>query len=496
MSLSVPLRRSLSQVGPMTPVHHKIGEQRSAAHCLLLPQFWLLALLLAGSSAHAAEAARSYYVEPGTYGTQRESDPPAYVANVGSTLKNSLTWLDSGAEYRLRYEYRDDDIRRLDATDIDNLLLLRTRAWIGIKEVLDPLRFAFELTDSRERLTQFPSDNRNVNEMEFIQGYAELHFTDVLGPDPRGNTRPLVMRAGRMAFEALDRRLVGRNEWRNTSNSFTGMRVQLGNDNNDWAVEAWSLHPLTRLLEAVDKPNLDVRFDAVIAHWRPWSPALTLEPFYFRLRQQASAANGFRQRDLLAPALRLYGHLADSAVNYDISLMKQHGSDGGQPVDARSLTAEIGYTWRNHAWRPRLSAFYGYASGDENPNDNRSERFERFFGFGRPWSANDYIVYENISTPKARVEFKPRHDLRVDFGEDCIALAAADLATIDSKIQRIPNFQKTQRRKKDWLRGPLHFFPRLSGSSLGSEEERDDKSEFSVKSGEFNNEASECKTCN
>ena len=87
----------------MTPVHHKIGEQRSAAHCLLLPRFSLFVLLLAGSAAHAAEAARSYYVEPGTYGTQRESDPPAYVANVGSTLKNSLTWLDSGAEYRLRY---------------------------------------------------------------------------------------------------------------------------------------------------------------------------------------------------------------------------------------------------------------------------------------------------------------------------------------------------------------------------------------------------------
>lgn len=382
-------------------------------------------LLASSNAAHAADAASSYYDEAGSYGSQRESDPPAYVKNVGSALKNTLTWLDAGAEYRLRYEYRDDDIRRLDPTDTDTPLLLRTRAWIGIRNVIDPLRFGFELTDSRERITHYPSDNRNVNEMEFIQGYAELHFDDVLKPDPRGNARPLVMRAGRMAFEVLDRRLVGRNEWRNTSNSFSGVRVQLGNDNNNWAVEAWSLHPLTRLLEAVDKPNLDVRFDAVLLHLRPWSPALTLEPFYFHLQQQASIATGFRQRDLHAPALRLYGHLADSAVNYDINVMQQHGSDGVQQVDASSLTAEIGYSWINHAWRPRLSAFYGYASGDENPNDNRSERFERFFGFARPWSADDYFVYENLHTPKLKLELQPFKGVRLEVGYNWYRLASS-----------------------------------------------------------------------
>jgi len=35
-------------------------------------------------------------------------------------------------------------------------------------------------------------------------------------------------------------------------------------------------------------------------------------------------------------------------------------------------------------------------------------------------------------------------NLRFDFGEDGIALLAGDLASIDSEIQRIPNFQKAQ----------------------------------------------------
>jgi hypothetical protein len=388
------------------------------------PSALAFALLAAPAATIAADAPRSYYVEPGTLGTQRETDPPAYVKNVGATRKNSLTWLDAGLEYRLRYEYRDDDLRRVNPNDIDKPLLRRTRAWLGVKEVLDPLRFAVELTDSRENASHYQPDNRDVNEMEFIQGYAELYFPSLFANDPRGNARPLSIRAGRMAFEALDRRMVARNEWRNTTNNFEGVRVQLGNDNNDWAVEGWSFHPITRLLEDTDKPNLDVRFNALIAHWRPWSPSLTIEPHYFQLKQDGSAANAFRERNIFAPGLRVHGRFANNAWNYDITVMKQHGTDGGQQVDGESLTAEIGYTWADLKWRPRLSAFYGYASGDKNPNDNRNDRFERFFGFGRPWSSDDYIVFENIHSPKLKLEFQPITGVRVDGGYNFYRLAS------------------------------------------------------------------------
>ena len=75
----------------------------------------------------------------------------------------------------------------------------------------------------------------------------------------------------------------------------------------------------------------------------------------------------------------------------------------------------MGYTFA-HPWKPRLSLFYGYASGDRDPDDNQNNRFERFFGFARPWSADDYIVFENLSTPKIRLELQPAKDLRIDTG--------------------------------------------------------------------------------
>ena len=376
--------------------------------------------VLVSQAGNAAPAAATYYVEPGTYGTQRETDPPAYVRNIGD-----LDWLQAGFEYRLRYEYRDDDIRRIPVDSLDEPFLQRIRGYVGIKNVLDPLRFAVEFTDSRRNRSQFVRDDRDVNEMEIIQGYAELFFPAALGQDPKGNDRPFSLRVGRMAFEELDRRLIARNDWRNTTNNFDGLRVILGQDSNNWELDLMSLHPVTRQLTSLDRPNQDQLFNAVIGHWRTMAPLLTLEPHFMQLRQQGSAANNNRERNIKAPGLRLYGRTGTTnIINYDISFMSQFGEDGVEDQEAEAFTAEVGYTWQQHPWRPRLSAFYGYASGDRTPLDNTNNRFERFFGFARPWSSDDYIIFENIHAPKVKIEFQPFAGWRIDAGYSAFWLAS------------------------------------------------------------------------
>jgi hypothetical protein len=87
--------------------------------------------------------------------------------------------------------------------------------------------------------------------------------------------------------------------------------------------------------------------------------------------------------------------------------------------DAYAYNIEVGYSMK-HPWKPRLSVFYGLATGDENQNDTKNQRFERLFGFARPWSNDDYIQMENIRTPKIRLEFEPKfsllNNLKVDTG--------------------------------------------------------------------------------
>lgn len=382
----------------------------------------------------AAKLAQSgYYVERRSYGTGRETEPPRYVKQANKTwLKDydalaDIDWLDIGLDYRFRYENRDNDFRRTKES-IDEPFLLRTRGFVAIKNILDPLRFTLEVEDARRNHSQFTRDfdTRDINLAEPIQAYAELYFNDsLLGKDDLNKARPISLKYGRHAFELTDRRLVARNEWRNTTNNFQGLRTHVGQAKNDWEVEAFALQPVQRLNNQLDEKDDSQHFYGVVADWRGWSNYITLEPYYFLLKQDGdkvkldtngntASANTRINREIHTAGLRAYGILPDSGFDYDVNAVKQWGSqdrlgNNGRFIakldhKAHAYNAEIGYTFKN-AWKPRLSAFYGVAAGDKNQNDTKNQRFERLFGFARPWSNDDYIQMENIRTPKVRAEF-------------------------------------------------------------------------------------------
>jgi hypothetical protein len=396
----------------------------------------------------AEEAAQrnGYYKEAGSYGTKRIPTPPPYSVNLSKTgidAVRDITWLDVGLEQRIRYEHRDDDIRRSNpladagpaarrayAGGVDEPVLLKTRAYLGLKEVLDPFRFAVEVQDSRRYNSRFAEDNRDVNEFEFISAYGELFFKDALGKDDLGNNRPLSIKAGRFNFEFLDRRLLASNEWRNTTNTFQGFQAALGQDKNDWSLDGLALQPLDRLKYNTDKPIEQQWFYGAIGHWRKWSKWITLEPYYLGLRKaDTQDPGGLDNRDIHSPALRAYGFIPGTGFNWDMDAIYQFGRSANRRTgrseehEAFAFTFEAGYTF-DHPWKPRISAQYGYASGDKDPNDTQNNRFERFFGFARPWSADDYVVMENISAPKIRLEFQPRKNLSVDTGVGLYWLAS------------------------------------------------------------------------
>jgi hypothetical protein len=392
-------------------------------------RFWMMgacmltAAVLSDSSMAVENEADTYYRAPGSYSSARDPDVPRYARrapDIGWGLLENAHWLDIGLDYRFRYEHRDDDLRRGQAL-LDESLLHRTRAYVGVHDVLDPFRFAVEMQDSRRYNSEFPRDNRDVNEFQLIRLYAELYFDSALGVDALGNGRPLSLRYGIHNFEFLDRRLIGNNQWRNTANVFQGFQGALGQEKNDWQLDLLAVQPLQRELYTWDEPVKDQWMYAAIGHWRRWSDIITLEPYYLALHQ--SAYDGVAERTVHSPGLRGYGIAGKSGFDYDFSLTYQFGSNGGQDVRAYAGTMEVGYRFQQ-PWSPRLSFFYSYASGDRDPNDNEDNRFERFFGFGRPWSANDYIFYENISTPKLRLELAPDKKVHIDLGYSFYWLAS------------------------------------------------------------------------
>lgn len=366
----------------------------------------------------------TYFQRARSYATTPESDPPRYVRNMAKTeypLFKDLHWLDFGLDHRTRFELRDGDIRRNNLLT-DYPFLLRTRAYVGIKNILDPFRMAVEFQDSRGYNSEFPRDNRDWNPYELIQTYGELYFKDALGKDDLGNNRPIRIRGGRMAWEAVDRRLLGNNQWRNTTNNFEGFRVTFGQEANDWEFDAWGVQPVIRDIDDFDGRNKSQWFYGAIGHWRKWSDVITIQPYFMGLKQDGREGRQ-PERDIYSPAIRAYGVLPNTNIDFDLHTIYQFGRDNGLKKSAWSYLLEFGYTFK-HDWKPRLSAFYGFVSGDRDPKDHVDNRFERFFGFARPWSPDDYIVMENIKAPKIVFEFSPHKDVSIDGGYSWFWLAS------------------------------------------------------------------------
>ncbi len=432
-------------------MHNKSGiNKQCTIHCKPTLPHLVISTLLMGTGfplAYADDIAKtSYYVERKSYGTSIETEPPKYVKQLNKTWLNQydslkdISWLDIGLDYRMRYENRDNDFRRPKDV-IDEPILLRTRGFIAIKDILDPLRFTLEVEDSRRNHSQFSRDfdTRDVNYAEPIQAYAELYFKETfLGKDDLGNNRPISIKAGRHAFEQVDKRLIARNNYRNTTNTFQGVRATIGQKSNDYQIEAFAFNPIQRFTDQLDQRNDSQKFYGVVGDWRSWSELVTLQPYYYLLEQDGDKMkldlNGREEtnisrkidRTIHTAGLRAYGVLGKTGWDYDANYVTQLGKQDTSLTnktridhEAYGYNAELGYTF-NHAWKPRLSAFFGLATGDKRAADHKNQRFERLFGFARPWSNTDTFEMSNIRTPKLRLEFEPSvsfiNNLKIDTG--------------------------------------------------------------------------------
>lgn len=370
----------------------------------------------------------SYHQRSNSYATNPDSDPPRYVrklSEIGIAKFNDITWLEVGLEHRTRYEWRNNDVRRIEGGE-DNPIFLRNRAWIGIKDILDPFRFAVEFQDSRVVNNKHAITDQERNEYDLLNAYGELYFKKGLGVDDRNQDRPIRFRVGRMAYEATDRRFIARNEWRNTTNTFEGFRLNLGREANDWEIDLFGMQPVRRLQTKFDEANDHLWFYGAIGTWRKWSDIVTIQP-YFMGQKQTADPNGFTATNRLdrlihMPGFRAYGKVSN-LFDFDVSYNHQLGYSGSNRVDAQGYTIELGKTFE-HVWKPRVGLFYGYASGDKNPNDNVDNRFDRFFGFARPWSADHYVIYENLKSPKIRFELVPTQKLGFELGYGAYWLAS------------------------------------------------------------------------
>ena len=399
--------------------------------CFLLAPF--------AGPAQSQAFARPVLAEPPSSAEGKDDKPaPAEPFRLHSAL-HAPDWLLLSGSQRTRYEGLLHQFRPgLDRSD--QAILLRTLLTLGAR--FRALSLVGELQDARAYLTDEQSGISTivVNALEPLQAYVGFHRDEVFGWEGA-----LDLRVGRQSMDVGSRRLIARNRFRNTIQSYTGVTSRFrspgGTELFAFAVLPVSIEPengdRAALLEnriQLDRERLGLSlWGALFA--RPLRQDIALEAYFFGLHERDGTGYPTRNRRLYTQGLRLVRGVGEGVWDVDIESVLQLGTrrsstDPADVQDRRVLAnfqhAALGYTF-DVAWSPRLSAELDYASGDAGSTHGRNERFDSLFGprradFG-PTNLYGPLGRENIISAGLRlgVEPDPRLDGYVSFRANWLA---------------------------------------------------------------------------
>jgi hypothetical protein len=227
---------------------------------------------------------------------------------------------------------------------------------------------------------------------------------------------------GRFTLDVGRRRLVARNGMRNTTNTFDGV--------HGWvtARDGSSLQAFFSRPVRLDPYELD-RSQSSRIFWGAWLTVgrwRLVQAELHALRLDESARTATRRR-LTTLGGRLYKAPSPGEADYETELAWQGGTRSGQEHRALLVHLEVGFSLRGT--RSRLVAFYTHASGDEDPDDDRSEGFDTLFGARRfeyaPTGIYGPFFRGNIQGPGLRALYSPTPPVEIMAGYRALWLSQA-----------------------------------------------------------------------
>lgn len=351
----------------------------------------------------------------------------ALVAPVGAladtpTLQSAIGDPDNfklSSSVRVRYETLGGQPRAGFRSE-EEMLSLRSTLFAEY----DPgvMRIGAELYDSRSWLSEAGTvlSTTDVNTLELVQAYVGADFDA-----PFGQGSKLGVQLGRMTLNLGSRRLVAADDYRNTTNGYTGLRADLKTTGGITATAIYML-PQVRLPDNL--PSLldnDAHWDRESFDLQLWGGLVaqpntlfgaTAEIGYFGLFERDRPDAATRNRELDNFSARLIRDPKAGRFDFELEGIYQTGTvrastaPNAPVLDVRAwfVHADAGYTFPGKA-KLRLSLEYDRASGD-GPG-RKYGRFDTLFGMRRaelaPAGLYNAVGRANISTPGIRAEIAP-----------------------------------------------------------------------------------------
>ncbi len=332
-------------------------------------------------------------------------------------------WLHVSGLARLRVETLADGLRPGAPRD-ETVVMSRVTLMADIGD--GPVHLIGEIWDSRvfniraDRLGPSLVGANDINTLEPVQ----LHLRADLGA-PFGKDSHAMLTVGRMVLNLGSRRIIAADDYRNTTNGYTGVRLDLTPVKDLEATLVWTM-PQQRLPDApaqaqasgfaLDRENFALQLWGGIALWRRAAGNLNLELSGFQLSERDTPQLATRDRNLATIDARAFVPPAPGRFDVEIEGAWQWGRSrpglnnavARAEVAAWYLHADAGFTFWG-GWKPRLSAEFDVVSGDRP--GGKYTRFDTVFGMRRadfsPGSILGYIGRANLLAPGLRLEVEP-----------------------------------------------------------------------------------------
>jgi len=384
-----------------------------------------LAALASAATATAAEtssmAPRPAHSPDATLNQEDQSWPRYLHEKLGLPRE-----IDLAVDQRTRVEHLENPFRPGEP-NTQTQVPQRTRLRLVVDAPASPA-FLLELQDSRT-FNAGPDDFtvNGVNRLDLLQFVVSTRASDLFGSGLRADVS-----LGRLTLDVGSRRLVARNGFRNTTNAFDGVHLQIAPASDRWRLRSFYTRPVERNEGVFDDPAWsDSRFWGVALEdlGNEW---LRLDLAYFDFEASGSATR------LRTVDLRVHRPPEAGQVDYELELIGQAGDVGPGDQRAFATHAELGYSF-DAPWSPRLAVQFDYASGTSEPDDPASRTFVPLFGARRfdlvPTGIFGPFLRSNISSPGLRIGFLPRTKLRVDLKLRYWQLAEAEGAFVAGGVQ-------------------------------------------------------------
>jgi hypothetical protein len=324
--------------------------------------------------------------------------------------------LDLSGTVRVRYEAIANQAR-VGFNQDDDLLNLRTT--LNAQYTDGPFLAVAELWDSRVYggNAGSPISASEVNALEMVQAYV--------GWKGRAGSAKVSVLAGRFMLNLGSRRLVGADEYRNTTNGYTGLRVDVATAHALTATAIYVLPQQRRPDSPEDARDNKVAFDHEGVDQVLWGGNLskarvlgpvTAEASFYHFGEHDRRGRPTRDRSLNTVGLRLLRDPASLKFDGEFEAFYQWGEVSASTaatssrlsVSAHFVHAAFGYTFAGPA-KIRMSLQYDRASGDRA--GGKFSRFDTIFGMRRadiaPAGLYNAVGRANVASPGFKLEAAP-----------------------------------------------------------------------------------------